>query len=357
MSFIPLKQYWTAGNGPRSSTKYIVFHHAAASYAPGEAVRRIYNYHRQQWPDYRAAGYHVINQLDGDGAIRAYQVNPVDLLAAGVAYRNHETFHVCAATNFTGLPSDAWFEASAQALAEAQRLYPNAQIAGHKDIADPRSPTSCPGPRWAEWKPRLLARVREILNQPIGAIVGSASATADQAFKLIANRANGGYTSYDVRLIVNAYHSIASDVGVDATLAIAQMCHETNYLNSWWAQRPRRNPAGIGVTGATKAAKPVSGVWQWGGQSWLEGVAFGEWVTQSIPAHIGRLLAYALTDAQANAKQRKLIDYALGVRPLPSSFRGIAPTIIGLNGRWAVPGTTYGQRVTEIAKAIASVRG
>jgi len=64
------------------------------------------------------------------------------------------------------------------------------------------------------------------------------------------------------------------------------------------------------------------------------------------------LLAYALTDAAASPAQLDLISYALSYRAMPERYRGIAPTIAGLNGRWAVPGTTYGQRIIELAWSI-----
>ena len=74
-----------------------------------------------------------------------------------------------------------------------------------------------------------------------------------------------------------------------------------------------------------------------------------------MPAHIGRLLAYALRDDQATPAQKALIDQALAYRALPSRLRGVAPTIVGLNGRWAVPGTTYGQRILSVMMDLRTV--
>jgi hypothetical protein len=47
-----------------------------------------------------------------------------------------------------------------------------------------------------------------------------------------------------------------------------------------------------------------------------------------------------------------MIGRAMSYRPLPASFRGAAPTWRGLNGRWAVPGATYADKIAEIANAI-----
>jgi hypothetical protein len=70
---------------------------------------------------------------------------------------------------------------------------------------------------------------------------------------------------------------------------------------------------------------------------------------------MGRLLAYALTDEQANDVQRRRISYALSVRPLPSNLRGVAPTLGALNGRWAVPGTSYGQSIAGLANRMRAL--
>ena len=42
------------------------------------------------------------------------------------------------------------------------------------------------------------------------------------------------------------------------------------------------------------------------------------------------------------------------VRPLPRAFRGVAAATgwQALNGRWAVPGSDYDQRITRIAETI-----
>ena len=78
-------------------------------------------------------------------------------------------------------------------------------------------------------------------------------------------------------------------------------------------------------------------------------MSFPTWNDHAIPAHLGRLLAYARTDATASAAQRQLIDQAMAVRPLPAHLRGVAPTISGLDGRWAVPGVGYGARIANLA--------
>ena len=100
-------------------------------------------------------------------------------------------------------------------------------------------------------------------------------------------------------------------------ILLAQLVHETGCLTSWWSQRPRRNPAGIGVTGQKRPEQPATGAWQFdeNEQIWREGVAFPTWKDDAIPAHIGRMLAYALRDDQANAAQRELIGARAELSP------------------------------------------
>jgi hypothetical protein len=161
---------------------------------------------------------------------------------------------------------------------------------------------------------------------------------AEQCTHYLLSRPHGEYTAGDIeRVIVPAYFWVCASAGVDPLLAIAQMIHETGNLTSYWSQRPRRNPAGIGVTGEPG-----------------KGLSFASWDKDAIPAHVGRLLAYALEPRAANAAQAALIARALGYRPLPAAYRGVAPTLRGLNGRWAV-GARYADAIARVANAIRAM--
>ena len=182
-------------------------------------------------------------------------------------------------------------------------------------------------------------------------ILGLPSGTVEEAVRVLAPRAvNNGYSYDDVRAIVQAYEQVGSSVGVDWFLAIAQMAHETGYLTSYWSARPQNNPAGLGVEGQSSSTNPNQPGWVFNTQRnmWEKGLSFPTWRDDAVPAHIGRLLAYALRDDQATPAQKAMITKALAYRALPSNLRGIAPTVVGLNGRWAYPGTTYGQRILEV---------
>ncbi|MEI7643817.1 MAG: hypothetical protein WCJ55_06015 [Chloroflexales bacterium] len=190
----------------------------------------------------------------------------------------------------------------------------------------------------------------------VGWIIAPASGQADQAITWFATR-SVGYTPYDVAVIVRAYQSLGDSVGVDWFLALAQCAHETGSLTSWWAQRPRRNPAGLGVNGVMKdgdgtpATQPgIDWAWNDSLMKWCAGMSFDSWETGSIPGHLGRLLAYALPEGSGTPAQQELITSALSRRQLPVGYRGVAPTIIGFNGTWAYPGTNYGQSILDLAR-------
>ena len=168
-------------------------------------------------------------------------------------------------------------------------------------------------------------------------ILAAPRATKGQAQRSLVPRYNRAYSDLDVRWIVTLYFAEAPLVGVDPLVAVAQMSHETGSLSSWWAQRPRRNMAGIGVNGMPGA-----------------GCTFPS-LRAAVRAHVGRLLAYALPKGQGTAAQRALIAEALKWRALPDSYRGSARTIRGLTGRWATDPYYHG-KVVRHANAILATR-
>jgi hypothetical protein len=188
---------------------------------------------------------------------------------------------------------------------------------------------------------------------PDAPILAAPRGTAEQCTRYILARPHGEYLDSDIAaVIVPAYFAICASAGVDPVVAIAQMIHETGNMTSWWSQRPRRNPAGIGVTGRREQSQPAQGAWSVRDGLWCEGVSFATWKDDAIPAHVGRLLAYALRDEQADGAQGALLAKALGYRPLPAAKRAVASTLRCLGGTWAVPGTEYGLRLASIASAI-----
>ena len=151
----------------------------------------------------------------------------------------------------------------------------------------------------------------------------------NHAFEQLDRHPNGEYESGAVRRIVDLYWDTCTPAGLDPFFAVVQMSHETGFLSSPWSQRPRRNPAGLGVTGAP-------GV----------GLSFPNW-DKAVRAHVGRLLAYAIPSGRGTATQRALISEALTVRPLPANLRGSASTIAGLEGTWATD-SQYAEKLVRL---------
>lgn len=182
-------------------------------------------------------------------------------------------------------------------------------------------------------------------------IIAPPSCTQAQAARYILARSHRHYTSADIQLtILPAYWETCERGGVNPHIAVAQMIHETANLSSDWCARPYRNPVGIGVTGAFGA-----------------GATFVSWAGHAIPAHIGRLLAYALPPGERTTNQYDLIEQALAVRPLSVACQGSAPTprLLGTGPNpvkgcgWAgkddTEGLVYGEKIAAIANAMTRI--
>lgn len=170
---------------------------------------------------------------------------------------------------------------------------------------------------------------------PESELLAGQRAPAERAEQYLLARAHGRYSDDDVRRLVRLYYATATAAHLDPLLAAAQMTLETGHLSSYWSQRPRRNLAGIGVTG-----KPG------------EGLSFPDLKT-AVRAHTGRLLAYALPAGAGDRAQLELISEALALRPLPDALRGIAPTLDGLAGNWAKDR----QYAVKLARLANEIRG
>lgn len=260
-----------------------------------------------------------------------------------------------------GFPHDAWTPAMAKAntdllvwlgkqFPDLAPYVPGVTLIGHKDIDNVDKPF-CPGPHVN------YQAVADRANAALGGYDGTPAplpspvitadspllapprATEKQAVSYITSRVTGEYTRYDIAsVIIPAYWRVCRQVGIDPVVAVAQMIHETGNLTSRWSQRPHRNPAGIGVTGTPSV-----------------GVSFPTWRDDAIPAHVGRLVAYAVQAGHETPQQAALIALAHRWRPIPPFLYGVAPTLVGLDGRWSET-TGYGAKVAAIADAIRTRR-
>lgn len=132
--------------------------------------------------------------------------------------------------------------------------------------------------------------------------------------------------------IANIYLKVGAKYNVKGDIAFCQMAHETGWLKfGGQVSESQNNFAGIGATnGGAKGAVFAS-------------------IEDGVTAHIQHLYAYA-TPLDLPTSER-LIDPRFNLVK-----RGIAPNWTDLNGRWAVPGTTYGQSILKIYDAITDIK-
>ena len=134
----------------------------------------------------------------------------------------------------------------------------------------------------------------------------------------------------DTAALAEYYVRYCAEAGLRADLLWAQMILETGYGDYEGDVSPEQNNyAGIGATGGGAAgasfATPEAGVM----------------------AQVAHMIAYVyVTSPVAWANSTTDPRYEL-VSP-----RGAAVVLADLNGRWAVPGTSYGQHIEAIARAI-----
>lgn len=257
-------------------------------------------------------------------------------------------------------------------LARRLQRAPASFLNFHRDF----STKSCPGHAVTRaWVLEQLAAggsaARYTADSPLLATYAGDTAALIAAFVRRCSR-SPDYSPSDREAIGGWYAQACSSLGLDLAIVLAQVCHETGTLTSWWSQRPRRNPAGIGVTGQSVSREMAAAYPErYPDHAWADGpdgqrqmgLSFRAWATESIPAHLGRLLAYATRPGQRTVAQQAAVDAALAFRPLPEAFQGTAP-VLRMLGRahnprgaegagWASPGTDYGERVAAVALALS----
>jgi hypothetical protein len=161
------------------------------------------------------------------------------------------------------------------------------------------------------------------------------------------------YNTVDWRNILRAYDVAAKAANINPYILIAQMAKETDWGRSWWSQRPRRNPAGIGVTGETSKQEQDKNTWAYDNDQniWKKGYSFVSWEI-AAQAHTGHMLAYMYKDSELNSKQALLVATDPRARFIPTDKRGSVLILNDLDGKWAVPGRGYGNSIATLANAL-----
>ncbi|MCA1065712.1 N-acetylmuramoyl-L-alanine amidase [Rossellomorea sp. AcN35-11] len=125
--------------------------------------------------------------------------------------------------------------------------------------------------------------------------------------------------------LLGAYYIRYGNIyGMRGDIAYAQAIHETNYFRFTGQVKPSQNNyAGIGTTGPGN-----------------DGATF-KTPEEGVIAHIQHLYAYASTKPLPQGQT--LVDPRFSLVK-----RGSATNWTDLNGKWAVPGTTYGQSILSV---------
>ena len=159
-------------------------------------------------------------------------------------------------------------------------------------------------------------------------IQGQAEATEEQMAAFIKRRNPSPKLTCSVEEIVKSYYTEAGKEGIRPDVALCQALKETGFFAYGGDVLPSQNNfCGLGAIGNK-----------------VKGAAFPT-AQIGVRAHIQHLLAYTST----KRPKEKIVDprYELLIQNRPDLY-GKIKNWTGLNGNWAVPGTTYGQDILNL---------
>ena len=161
-------------------------------------------------------------------------------------------------------------------------------------------------------------------------LIGVWSGTAERLASFLLGICPSPQFTVPTSVLAEYYVRYCAEAGLRADLLWAQMIHETGYgMYGGDVMSEQNNYAGIGATGggAPGATFPTA--------------------EAGVMAQVAHMVAYVYTSspvAWANATTDPRFD---SVSP-----HGVASVLSDLDGRWAVPGTGYGESIETIARAI-----
>jgi hypothetical protein len=202
-----------------------------------------------------------------------------------------------------------------------------------------------------------LSKYQEVITLPDGSkvnmadisILGDTYLTAgqlekwieDETPRLTAKAQANGLVFQPIPDLAQLYIDIGEEYGIRGDIAFCQAAKETGYWQFTGSVKPEQNNyCGLWATGT-----PLTGQESLNGadpnqvtfEAGLHGATFAT-PAAGVEAHIQHLYAYATKNSLPAGKV--LIDPRFAL-----VNKGIAPTWLQLNARWAVPGTTYGQSI------------
>lgn len=165
-------------------------------------------------------------------------------------------------------------------------------------------------------------------------ILGEPVATKEQCVKYLLKYNPKPSLTVSPQKLVDYYYEEGLREGVRPDVAFAQALQETGYFKYGGLVLPSQNNyCGLGTTG-----KSVKG-------AWFKSAQLG------VRAHIQHILAYA----SVKKPQVEIVDPRYQLVTTTKNF-GKAKTWTDLDGKWAVPGHGYGEKILKIHTAILAVK-
>ncbi len=202
---------------------------------------------------------------------------------------------------------------------------------------DPQPPATAPGlaggvPDPSPARTDAAAATAVVLTEGQTPLVGVWGGTAEQLASFLSANCPSPRFTVAVLDLAGYYVRYCAEAGLRADVLWAQMALETGYGAYGGDVSPQQNNfAGIGATGGGVA-----------------GVSFAT-AEAGVMAQVAHMVAYVYVNDPvqwANSTTDPRYDLV--------SPRGAAAVLADLNGRWAVPGTTYGQHIEDIVRRINS---
>ncbi len=201
----------------------------------------------------------------------------------------------------------------------------------------------------SKYEPLIRLPDGSMVNTADVTIMGEAYLTAEQLTRwikketprLMDKAASNGREFQPIPDLADLYIKIGTEYGVRGDIAYCQAAKETGYWQFTGSVQPdQNNYCGLWATG-----NPLTGQESLNGADsrylYFEAGRHGATFISpeaGVEAHIQHLFAYANRENLPAGKNLLDPRYAL-------VKRGLAPTWLELNARWAVPGTTYGQSI------------
>ncbi|WP_021170721.1 Mannosyl-glycoprotein endo-beta-N-acetylglucosaminidase [Sporomusa ovata DSM 2662] len=157
-------------------------------------------------------------------------------------------------------------------------------------------------------------------------IMGPPLATKEQCLQYLFSRNPFPAITVSAEELVDDFYTEATDEGIRPDVAFAQALNETGNFKYGGDVIPlQNNYCGLGTVGD-------------GGQgAWFISAQIG------VRAQVQHLLGYASTEPP----KKEIVDPRYNLLKCSKNFGG-AKTWTDLNGKWAVPGTNYGQKILKI---------